>query len=83
MKKKDIIIIIVCLIIIAIVTFFLLTTFVFKKSTTSSEQQGQTTETMDFTGDIDENAINKIKERKDYMNLPMENIGRGNPFAKF
>jgi len=76
-KKKDIIVIVICAIIIIASIFFILRGFTSKSQNTVIEKK----ETIDFTGNIDEGAVEKLKKRKDYGSPPMDNIGRTNPFA--
>lgn len=77
MKKKDIIVIVICVIIIVGALFFILKNFMPKSQDTPIQQR----ETIDFTGEIDDKAIEKLKARKDYGSPPMDGIGRNNPFA--
>ena len=78
MKKKDIIIIVICVLVIIGSIYFIMQGFL-KKSAPPSAQQSQ--ETINFTGEIDKDAVEKLKTRKDYGTPPMDNIGRDNPFA--
>lgn len=77
MKKKDIIVIIICVFIIAGAVFFMLNGF--KQKTVKKESKNK--ETIDFTGNINKDDVDKLKNRKDYGTPPMDNIGRENPFA--
>lgn len=77
MKKKDIIVIVMCALIIAASLYFIFRGFAPKTQGVSTQNR----ESIEFTGDIDENEIEKLKSRKDYGTPPMDNIGRENPFA--
>jgi hypothetical protein len=77
MKKKDIIVIVICFLVIAGSLFFILTGFKAKPV----EQKSQNKETIEFTGNIDKDSIEKLKSRRDFGTPPMDNIGRDNPFA--
>ena len=78
MKKKDIIVLALCIMVILACVFIMFKGFSKSKSPSTSTQR---TEKIDFTGNIDEKEIKKLKERKDYGVPSMENIGRENPFA--
>jgi len=76
MKKKDIAALVVCVcIIIGSVTIILRTL------TKSPVKVQQAKETIQFTGNINNDEIEKLKQRKDYGVPNMDNIGRDNPFA--
>ncbi|MEK7447554.1 MAG: hypothetical protein AAB632_02040 [Patescibacteria group bacterium] len=77
MKKKDIVIIIVCILVIVVSVYIMIKSFTPKPK----DKPTQNKETIEFTGEIDQDAITKLKSRKDYGVPPMDNIGRENPFA--
>ncbi len=77
MKKTDIVILAVCSLVIAGAVFFIVKNYLPKSATKSV----QTKETMNFNGNIDQNTINQIEQRKNYGAPPMDNIGRDNPFG--
>lgn len=79
MRKKDIITIIICLLVIVVCIYFIYQSL-FKKPSQSPKQAGQNTQVMDFTGNVDEAAIEDLKKKNDYIKLPMDGIGRANPF---
>lgn len=78
MKKKDIIVVIICVLVITACVFIIFRSLSPKADSTSTEKK----ETIEFTGNIDEEGVKKLKERKDYGQPNMENIGRENPFAR-
>lgn len=80
MKKKDIITVVISLAVIIGSIVFLLGGFGGGKKT---EDVVQVEEKVDFTGNIDTGAIDKLKERKDYGKATTDNIGREDPFANF
>ncbi|RJO61583.1 hypothetical protein C4544_02515 [candidate division WS5 bacterium] len=78
MKKKDIVVLVICVLIILVALYFIMTTL---KPKTQEKANVKSQNTIDFTGEIDEKAIEKLKSRRDYGSPPMDNIGRDNPFA--
>lgn len=78
MKKKDIVVIVICFLIILVALYFIVTTL---RPQTKDKANVKSKNTIDFTGEIDEKAIEKLKTRRDYGAPPMDNIGRDNPFA--
>jgi len=48
-----------------------------------AKQTKKSVEKIEFTGNIDTDSIEKLKNKKDYGVPDMENIGREDPFAKF
>lgn len=77
MRKKDIIVIVICVLVIAAALYLMLRGFSSKPQNVSTQNK----ETINFTGEIDQDAITKLKSRKDYGTPAMDNIGRDNPFA--
>lgn len=79
MKKKDIIVLAICTVVIMGSIYFIMRGFSSKPSAPVVENK----ETINFTGEIDKEAIDKLQKRKDYGSPTMDNIGRENPFASF
>lgn len=77
MKKKDIVVLIMCSLVIFASLFIIFGGF----SKSAPKTQPQTKETMNFSGDIQKEDIDKLLKRKDYGVPPMDGIGRENPFA--
>ncbi len=81
MKKKDIIVLAVCIIVIAACIYFIMGGG--GGNGGQVKTAGSTTQTTEFNSNIDNSAIQKLQERKDYGSVPMDGIGRDNPFAGF
>ena len=79
MKKRDIMVMSLCALVIIGSVFFIMKGFSSKPTTPVVENK----ETINFTGEIDKGAIDKLQKRKDYGSPAMDNIGRENPFASF
>lgn len=79
MKKGDIIVLSVCVVIIVGAILFIAKDYIKKPAKPVNTSQ----ETMEFTGEIDNSQVEKLRARKDYGVAPMDNIGREDPFAKF
>jgi len=79
MKKKDIIVLVLCALVILGSAYFIMKGFSGKTTAPVVENK----ETINFTGEIDKGAIDKLQKRKDYGSPTMDNIGRENPFASF
>lgn len=79
MKKKDIIVLVLCALVIIGSIYFIMKGFSSKPTAPVVENK----ETINFTGEIDTEAIDKLQKRKDYGSPNMDNIGRENPFASF
>ena len=78
MKQKDIITVIISFLVIVGAVVFMMGGFEKPKSQDIPKVQ----EKVDFTGNIDEGAIDKLKQRGDYGTALPGNYGRSNPFAK-
>lgn len=80
MKRKDIITILVAVVLIGASVFVIYRMLAPKSNSkqpvTSQEPVGDT-----FTGDIDEETLKLISEKKDYGEATLDNIGRTNPFG--
>lgn len=79
MKKKDIMVLILCAVVVIGSIYFIMRGFSSKPTAPVVENK----ETINFTGEIDKGAIEKLQQRKDYGSPTMDNIGRENPFASF
>lgn len=86
MKKKDIITIIVCLVIFVVAGYFILNMLgIFGKKQTTTTTTTTTTQTQsnqqEFTGNIDNETLQKVQQLNDYGEATLDNIGRANPFG--
>ncbi len=79
MKKTDIIVVVICALVIILAAYFVSKGLMPKSQPTTTQNKA----TIEFTGQIDTDTINKLQKRKDYGSPPMDNIGRDNPFANF
>lgn len=79
MKKKDIITLIVAACVFGVASYFVYKMlFPTKKvQTTTSPQSTEKT----ITGNIDQETLKLISEKKDYGEATLDNIGRTNPFG--
>jgi len=79
MKKKDIITVIVAVVFIGVSVYFMYKMLA-PTSTKKAETNTTKTETV-ITGNIDEETLKLISEKKDYGQAALDNIGRTNPFG--
>ncbi len=79
MKKKDIIVLAISGIVIVVCIYFV-STGLGGSGSKQTKTEG-VTQTTEFNSNIDNGAIQKIQERKDYGSVPMDGIGRDNPFG--
>ena len=80
MKTKDIVIVIVAVILMAGSGYLIYRMTAPSKASTENTNTTQTQEDT-FTGDIDEETLKLISEKKDYGEATLDNIGRTNPFG--
>jgi len=80
MKKKDILTIIVAVALIGVSGYFLYKMLAPAKTNTASNAEVRKTE-VTITGDIDQDTLKLITEKKDYGQAALDNIGRTNPFG--
>jgi hypothetical protein len=86
MKKKDLISVIIMGGIIIVALYFALSmlgVFGAPKSTAGKVTTTTSTQTNkpEFTGNIDENTLQKVNNLTNYGDAPLDNIGRVNPFG--
>lgn len=80
MKKKDIITAIVAVALIGVSGYFMYK--MLAPAPSSTTKTGSTTKTEPtITGNIDEETLKLISEKKDYGQAALDNIGRTNPFG--
>ncbi len=83
MKKKDIITIIICLVIFGGAGYFALDML----GVIGKSQSGPTVQTegevqeYEFTGEIDQETLEKVDKLNDYGEATLDNVGRANPFG--
>lgn len=79
--KKDIIMLIVALVVLGGCGFFLYRMLAPSSNPNAPATNTPTQTTTTFTGNIDQETLAQVTDKKDYGEASLDNIGRTNPFG--